>query len=93
VPTPTRLDYFCYLVACNGGKTVVRGWGVIGYGAGPFKQGLEMREALDLMQLVAFITGVEFVCGGAQALMDPMIDAWLKARLAEHEAANNAGRI
>jgi len=52
-----------------------------------------MREALDLMQLVAFITGVEFVCGGAQALMDPMIDAWLKARLAEHEAANNAGRI
>lgn len=54
---PSRLCVLAALIAMNGGRLVVGGWGVM-TGGGPYgKGGLSQDEALHLMRVASFIDG------------------------------------
>ena len=50
----------CHLVVWNGGFTVY-GWGIINSGLTRFREGLHQDEAFELMQLTAFLGGVNLM--------------------------------
>ena len=80
---PTRIPRYqrmAFLFFCNGASFKVNGWGYIGYSGGPFRQGLDQDEALELIEYAAFLQGVEFCGVDVTAKLMPLFDAYLKER-------------
>ncbi len=67
LPTePTRLEVLACLIALNGGDPHVRGWGVTSGGGLYGHMGVEQEEALTLLEMWAFVSGMIEATGGAE---------------------------
>lgn len=81
-------QYLSYLIVANGGLEV-HGWGFLSYGSG-HQCGLEQNEALSLLELVAFMRGLE---SGGVLIFDtfkPHFDAYVAAAVARRDQAKTA---
>jgi hypothetical protein len=75
-----RYERIGFLLGCNGGRWNVSQWGIVGYNGGPFRQGLEQDEALELMYYSAFLDGVTLALGGdaVRDIVRPIIDQYFR---------------
>ena len=83
----------CWLVACNSGSFQVHGWGCIGYTGGPFKEGLDQEEAMELTRCEAFLEGFDVgssESGSAFDFLMPVYKEFIKANREEYDAQINA---
>lgn len=73
---------FAELVAINGGRTAVVGWGTVCYFYGLYgREGLDKDEALELAQITSFLTGVFFAVPEAMAFVERKMDVYWAAQL------------
>ena len=77
-----RHERICFLLEANGGPTV-HGWGFISHGVG-HQRGLEQDDALELMQVMAFLNGLDAMGARVGETLDPLIAAYR----ARHERPN-----
>jgi len=73
LPRHQRLSY---LIAANGGPNV-KGWGVLSSHNG-HQMGLEQSEAIELIQLNAFILGLDFLGVDTGKIFKPYFDQYVK---------------
>ena len=79
-------DRVCWLITCNGGP-VVSGWGCIGYSGGPFQEGLDQNDTLELLQCNAFIDGWQIGSGwDVWGQLHKYCDAYVDAVMKQHES-------
>lgn len=70
-----RHERLCWLLYCNGGPAVHE-WGVTSTDKHGHQIGLEMEDAIELMQVSAFMTGLA-ACGvDVLGVLTPMMDAY-----------------
>lgn len=86
---PTRLEHFARIVYCNGG-TQDSGYGITMTGGIYGMTGISHQHSMDLMQLSAFLVGVEMMCPGVGGIIRGRVKAIWDARLAEQEAEMKA---
>jgi len=93
-PEDTRKNYerIGHLVACNGGKFEITGWGVVTTGH-PFQSGLLQEEALELMQLGSFINGANLIDATIWPYATDKITRWIKNKLDEWEKKKRSKRV
>ena len=77
-----RHERICFLLEANGGPNVYQ-WGVLSFGDG-HQRGLEQDDALELVQVTAFLSGLEAMGAPVAETLDPLIAAYR----ARHEGAN-----
>lgn len=53
-----RYKRLAYLVCCNGGRWDSRTYGIVGYAGGPFKEGLDYDEHVELNAYGHFMSGL-----------------------------------
>jgi len=78
----TKGARFAELVAVNHGRTAVGGWGVISGGGLYGREGLCEGEAVELLQITAFMKGVFFIVPEAKAFIDRKLEACWTAQAA-----------
>lgn len=75
-----------FLLSCNGGSFVVCQWGTIGYGGGPFRNGLEQEEAMELMHYSSFFDGCEFMGAPVHMILEPFLKSYYDEIMALYKA-------
>jgi hypothetical protein len=73
--TMPRGQRICWLAAANGGFEV-KGWGCIRSGPYEHQQGLEQNDAIDLLQIKAFLDGLAAAGVDWSAHLLPMFQAY-----------------
>lgn len=71
-----RYERITWLVKCNGGF-VVRGWGIISNDGGPWEQGLDMQDAIDLIRWDAFFSALTFAGQPIGDAFKPLFDEYV----------------
>lgn len=66
-----------FLVVCNGGSVRVSGWGFLSHNNG-HQVGLEQNEALELIYLEGFISGLELIGVNVYEYHKPYFEDYLK---------------
>jgi len=77
-----RHERICFLLEANSGPNVHQ-WGILSYGDG-HQRGLEQDDALELMQVTAFLSGLEAMGAPVGETLAPLIYAYR----ARHERPN-----
>ena len=73
-----RHQRICFLLMANGGFDV-HGWGTISYGGpGGHQQGLEMNDAIELIQVASFLAGVRATGIDWNAVLLPYFTAYVE---------------
>lgn len=77
---------FAELVAVNGGRMTVGGWGVISLGGMYGRQGLNQDEAMELMQVANFLMGIAFAVPEAKAFVGKRLAMYWDAQQVQESA-------